>query len=159
MNFRAGFYAGLIVAIVWAIWLVRLWQPQRQVELHSAHLLQSIQKKDWKSVAGQVSPAYQDRWGHDRAVLLERLREVFRVLSNPRIEAASPAVRHENGHGYWTAKITLTASGELADYVQNRVNSIETPFELEWQAGATWPWDWKLVCVRNPDLETGEYSP
>ena len=159
MNFRTGFYAGLIVAAVWAIWLVRLWQPPRQVALHSVHLLQSIEKKDWKNVADRVSPAYQDRWGNDRAILLERLREVFRVLSNPRIEAAQPSVRYENGHGSWTAKITVTASGEFADHVQSRVNSLRTPLELEWQAGATWPWDWKLVSVRNSDLEISEYSP
>ena len=159
MSFRTGFYAGLIVAVIWAVWLIRLWQPQRQIALHSVHLIEEIEQKNWKSVAGRVSPEYQDRWGHDRTILLERLREVFRVLSNPRIEATQPAVRHENGHGYWTAKVRLTASGEFADYVQSRVNSIETPFELEWQAGATWPWDWKLVSVRNPDLEIREYSP
>ena len=159
MSFRAGFFAGLIVAAIWAFWLVRLWQPERQIELHSVHLLESIEQKNWKRVAERVSPAYHDRWGHDRTVLLERLREVFRVLSNPRIDAAQPTVRHENGHGFWSARITLTASGEFADYVQSRVNSIQTPFELEWQAGATWPWDWKLVSVRNPDLEIGEYSP
>ncbi|MFL6588930.1 MAG: hypothetical protein ACJ8M4_02025 [Chthoniobacterales bacterium] len=159
MIFRKGFFAGLIVAIIWAIWLIRLWQPQRQVELHSAHLLEQIENKNWTSVADRVSPAYQDRWGHDRAILLERLREAFRLLSNPRIVPTQPAVRCEEGHGYWTAKITLTASGEFADYVQSRVNSIETPFELEWQAGATWPWDWKLVSIRNPDLEIRDYSP
>jgi hypothetical protein len=39
------------------------------------------------------------------------------------------------------------------------VNTIEAPFEFEWQRGATWPWDWKLVTVRNPSLEISDYTP
>jgi hypothetical protein len=38
------------------------------------------------------------------------------------------------------------------------VNSLESPFEFEWKRGATWPWDWKLVAVRNPALEIPEYA-
>jgi len=33
------------------------------------------------------------------------------------------------------------------------VNSLESPFEFEWQRGATWLWDWKLIAVKNPALE------
>ena len=63
------------------------------------------------------------------------------------------SVQANKGRGSWTARITVKSSGEFADYVQNRVNSLESPFEFEWKRGATWPWDWKLVAVRNPDLE------
>src|SRR4051812_43217651 len=72
VSFRTGFYAGLFIAAIWAIWLIRLWQPDRQVALHSIHLLQQIERKNWTTVADRVSPEYQDRWGHDRAILLER---------------------------------------------------------------------------------------
>jgi hypothetical protein len=153
VNFRNGFYAGLVIAAIWGVYLVRLWQPQRQVELHNVHLLERIERKDWKAVGEFIGAGYQDRWGHDRALLLERLREVFRVLPNARIEAGNVSVRSGDGRGYWTAKITVKSTGDFADYVERQVNSLDAPFEFEWQRGATWPWDWKLVSVKNPALE------
>src|ERR1043166_7573789 len=153
MNFRNGFYAGLLVALIAGLYLVRLWQPERQVELHSVHLLSQIEKKNWNAVGDFIGPEYQDRWGNDRVLLLERLREVFRSLPNARIEARSPLMRVGSGRGNWSAKITITGTGEFASVIEARVNSLEPPFELEWKRGATWPWDWKFISVRNPALE------
>ena len=93
MSFRNGFYAGLVVAVIWGIYLVRLWQPQRQVELHSIHLLEQIEEEDWNAVGEFIGESYQDRWGNDRTLLLERLRQVFRALSNARVEASNVSVR------------------------------------------------------------------
>jgi len=158
MSFRTGFYAGLVVAVIWGIYLARLWQGQRQVELHSVHLLAAIEKHDWKAAGEFVGGDYRDQWGNDRALLLERLREVFRALPNARIESKDVSVQTSNGRGSWTARITVKSTGEFADFIQNRVNSLESPFEFEWKRGATWPWDWKLVAVRNPALEIPEYA-
>jgi hypothetical protein len=157
MSFRTGFYAGLVVAVIWGVYLARLWQGQRQVELHGAHLLTQIEKRNWKAVGEFIGDGYKDQWGHDRASLVERLREVFRALPNARIEPNSVSVQTNNGRGTWTARVTVKSTGEFADYVTNRVNSLETPFQLEWQRGATWPWDWKLVEVRNPGLDISDY--
>jgi hypothetical protein len=152
LNFRNGFYAGLVVAAGWAVWLALLWQPERQIRLHSAHLLEQIEKRDWKAVADFVDVTYEDRWENDRTRLLERLREVFRMLPNAQIEANLPSIRRSGNHGYWTAKIRIRSSGEFADFIESRVNSLDEPFEFEWHRGA-WPWNWKLTSVRNSALE------
>jgi hypothetical protein len=153
MSFRTGFYAGLVVAVIWGIYLARLWQGPRQIELHNVHLLAAIEKHDWKAVGEFVGGDYRDQWGDDRALLLERLREVFRALPNARIESRDVSVQTSSGRGSWTARITVKGSGEFADLIQNRVNSLGSPFEFKWKRGATWPWDWKLVAVRNQALE------
>jgi hypothetical protein len=158
MSFRTGFYGGLVVAVIWGIYLARLWQGQRQVELHSVHLLAAIEKHNWKAAGEFVGGDYRDQWGNDRALLLERLRDVFRALPNARFDSSVISVQTSNGRGSWIARITVTSPGEFADYIQNRVNSVESPFEFEWKRGATWPWDWKLVAVRNPGLEIPEYA-
>jgi hypothetical protein len=157
MTFRNGFYGGLVVAVIWGIYLVRLWQPQRQVELHSTHLLSRVENRKWKAVGEMVGPAYQDRWGNDRALLLERLPQVFGIMPNARIEWSDANFRTGDGRAYWTAKIAIKDTGEFADYVAGRVNTLDAPFEFEWVPGATWPWDWKLVSVRNPALEIPEF--
>jgi hypothetical protein len=158
MSFRTGFYAGLVVAVIWGVYLARLWQGQRQVELHNVHLLAAIENHNWKTVGEFVGTNYRDQWGNDRALLLERLPEVFRALPNVRIESKDVSVQASNGRGSWTARVTVKSNGEFADFIQNRVNSLESPFEFEWKRGATWPWDWKLVAVRNPALEIPEYA-
>ena len=156
MSFRNGFLAGLIVALCWGAYLALLWQSERQVELHNVHLLERIEKHDWKAVGEFVDNNYQDRWGNDRRLLLERLPQVFRALPKAQILAAQPAIRTVEGRGYWTAKITVQSSGEFADYIESRVNSLDVPFEFEWKRGA-WPWNWTLVAVRNSELEIPTY--
>ena len=158
ISFRNGIYAGLLIAVVAGIYLIRLWQPERQVELHSEHLIKHIEKKNWKRVEAFLREDYQDQWRQDRRLVLERLREVFRALPTARIEAAGATVQTGNRRGQWSAKITIDGTGEYADIIQARVNSLETPFELEWEQGATWPWDWRLTAVRNPAFEIPSYG-
>ena len=158
INFRNGFYLGLVVALIVGVYLIRLWQAERQVHLHSTHLLAHIENKNWKAVGKFIGSDYQDRWGNDRPLLLERLREIFRAIPKARIEAGAPVARTESGRGSWTAKITIKGTGEYAHLIEAKVNSLDAPFEFEWQRGPTWPWDWKLVSVRNPALEVSGYG-
>jgi hypothetical protein len=152
-NFRNGLYAGLLLAAILGIFLARLWQPERQVQLHSAHLLAQIEKKNWNGVASFISDDYQDRWGNDRSVLLERLRLVFRFAGNPQITVKDAGIRTESCKGFWRARITIKTTGEFASVVEERVNSLPVPFELEWRRRSGKPWDWKLVRVENAALE------
>jgi hypothetical protein len=152
-SFRNGVYAGLLIAVLFGLCLAALWRPERQIQLHTAHLLSQIEKKNWTAVAEFIGTDYQDRWGDDRALLLERMRQVFRVLPNARIEASDPRIRAENPKGFWTAKVTIKGGGDFAAMIQERVNSLSAPFELEWRLQSSKPWDWKLVCIQNPALE------
>jgi hypothetical protein len=145
--------AGLIIAGV-VVFLFRLWQPEEQVRKHSAHLIQAIADKDWPKFAGFIGEDYHDQWNFDRAEVLQNTREVFRHFRDVRISAIGPTVRIENGVGNWRASIVVEATGdaELTEMVKTRVNTLQTPFELEWHRTSSKPWDWKLVAVRNPEL-------
>jgi len=81
----------------------------------------------------------------------------LRALPNAKIEATGPMVRQEGRRGEWIAKLTVNGTGEYAELIKTRVNSLDSPFALEWRRGVTWPWDWKLVSVRNPALEISGY--
>ena len=152
--FREGFYVGLSLALVAALFLLWLWRPERQVRLHSEHLLDAIEHKSWSRVADFIADDYRDRWQNDRALLLERIREVLRYLRGLHVQASNVAVRIDNRHGYWTAKITIAAEqDEVTELVKERVNSLTTPFELEWRRLSGKPWGWKLVRVSNSGLE------
>jgi hypothetical protein len=74
-------------------------------------------------------------------------------MPNARIAATDPAVSAGGGKGNWTAKITITGAGEFAAVIEERVNALPAPFEMEWRRKSAKPWDWKLVRVENPALE------
>ena len=152
-NFRNGLYAGLLLAAIVGIFLARLWQPERQMQLHSAHLLAQIKKKNWSVVAAFIGNDYQDRWGDDRTVLIERLHEVSRFVGTPTILVKDAGIRTESARGFWRARITIKGTGEFAPMIGERVNSLPAPFELEWRRGSSKPWDWKLARVENAALE------
>jgi hypothetical protein len=63
-------------------------------------------------------------------------------------------VRIENRRAIWSGKIMIDGDeGEGMALLKERVNSLATPFELEWRHLSAKPWDWKLVRVSNSALE------
>ncbi len=158
MSFKNGFFAGLFLAGIIATWLFQLWQPERQVALHSENLLLALQAKSWTSIEAAVAADYEDDWGHDRALALSRLRQVLSYSRNVRLQVSDAVVRQVGEQRYWRARIRFEAdSDEVTDLVRARVNAVEEPFELHWRQQSWKPWDWKLIRVSNPALEVPSY--
>ena len=87
-------------------------------------------------------------------LVIERLREVFSCVRGVRIEVANPSINIDHRRGIWRAQIKIDGgSEEAAELLKQRLNSLGTPFELEWRRMSAKPWDWKLVHVSNPNLE------
>ena len=152
-DFRTGLFVGLAVAVVLVLVLHWHWQPERQVRLHSEHLLRRLEARDWKNISASVAGDYRDQWANDRDLLLRHLREVMSLLRNAQITAAAAELRVGETEGNWTAKISLHESGEFAGPIVTRVNSLRDPFELRWRKQSARPWDWKLSGVSNSALE------
>lgn len=159
IRFREAFYGGLAVALLIGIFLMRLWQPERQLQLHSKNLLQAIEKKNWGRFSSFIGSDYEDQWGNDHALILERTREVFRYVRTIRLSAVKPTVWTANQNGYWKTRITIDGdNGEVTAMLKERVNSIAAPFQLEWRRISARPWDWKLVRISNAELQIPEYT-
>ena len=152
--FRDGFYVGLGLALVFSLYLMRLWGAEHQVQLHSDHLLRAVEDKNWSKFATFVGEDYQDQWGQDHALVLERTRDVFRYVRGIRLVPSNALVQAGGGQATWQAKITIEGdNSELAALMKERVNPLPTPFTLEWRNQSWKPWDWKLVRVSNAGLE------
>jgi hypothetical protein len=160
MSYRRTIYAAALVTLGLGLFLLRLWQPELQVRKHSGHLTDAIAHQDWARFASFIADDYHDQWGNDRNAVLDNSREVFRRLRDVRFSAIGPNIRIENGAGYWRAFIIIDGpeDSELMKLIKARVNTLPTPFELEWRRMSSKPWDWKLVAVRNPELNiSAEY--
>ena len=152
--FRNAFYAGALVAVVVGLYLFQLWQPDRQVHLHSVHLAAALEQKDWSDVSEFLARDYADQWGHDRETVLMKLQQVLHYARNLRIDAQQTITSAANGEGRWIARIRIEADdNEVAAFIKERVNVLEEPFELNWRRQSWKPWDWQLVRVNNPALE------
>lgn len=145
---------GLSAALLGGLFLLWLWQPERQVRRHTAKFFHLIEGRNWTRVSDSIDAQYADQWEHDRARVVERMREIMRYMRAVRIVAHEPAINIDNGHATWTAKVTIEGEGgEAMALVQDRINSLTAPFELEWRRISRKPWDWKLVRVSNAELQ------
>lgn len=154
LTFRDGLYAGLSLLLLFGIFLIWLWQPERQVRKHVQTLLHQIEAKNWAAVSDLIGADYHDQWNHDRERVVERMREVMSYIRETRIVTQESITKIDNREATWTAKITIEGDGgEAIGMIKERLNSLPTPFELQWRRISGKPWDWKLVRVTNPELQ------
>jgi hypothetical protein len=156
-TFRTSFFTGALLAAMIGLWLAQLWQGEKQVSLHSEHLMRQIERRNWPPAGEFIAADYHDDWGHDRRALLNRLRLALRSFSSLTINAANPQVSVNSPVGWWSAKVQLEGSGtEFTPVMMNRVNRLTEPFVLHWRRESWRPWDWKLVRVSNPALKLSD---
>jgi len=154
ITLRGAIIAVFTVALCIGLYLLWLWRPEHQVRLHTEHFFHSIDGRNWESVADFIGEDYRDQWGQDRARVLERMREGFRWVRGSRITAPDAAVRIETPRATWVGKINVYSSDDgVMQFLDERVNRLPVPFELEWHHVSGKPWDWKLVRVSNPAFQ------
>jgi hypothetical protein len=92
--------------------------------------------------------------------LLERAREVFTALGNVELtSSAAPGIEVSGDRAHWRGRIMIRGRrSEMLFVVQERLNAVQTPFDLQWSHPSAKPWDWKLVGVSNPDLTLPDYG-
>ncbi len=154
ISFRGASAGAVMVLLAIGLYLIWLWRPEHQVRLHTENFFHAIDHRNWDAVADFIGNDYQDQWGDDRTRLLERMREGFRWIRGSRIMAPESVVNAEARRAVWSGKITVYSSDEsVMEALDQRVNKLPTPFELEWRRVSAKPWDWKLVRVSNSAFE------
>ena len=144
---------GAAVFVASAIYLLALWQPERQVRLHQSHLIRAVEKRNWDRFASFVADDYSDLWGHDRTFVLRESREVFRQFLFLTLRQEIESAEADFGRGKVSARLEIEGSGgPLAELAKQHVNGLRHPFTFHWQQGSWKPWDWQLTRVEQPEL-------
>jgi len=145
--------AGVLLAM-WAVWLFLLWQPARQIELHTSNLLARTSACDWAAVTMMISPDYRDAWGHGREESTDKAEELFNQFFTLRILPTGPAdVRVADGMGTSSVPLGLFGSGTpIAHAVMDEVREVGGSFVFRWRKTGKWPWQWSLVEAGHAEL-------
>ncbi len=141
----------IAAATLYAAWL---WQPARQVRLHTAHFLGAVERRNWDRVQSFVADDYSDRWGHDKEFVLREMREVFRQFLFLTIQSdpAPPVLTAR--HATIATPVKLAGDGSpIAQFAVEKVNTLRAPFIFTWRHASWRPWDWRLIRVEQPELE------
>jgi hypothetical protein len=154
ITLRGASIGGTALVISVGVYLFWLWRPEHQVRLHTENLFHAIDGRNWESVADFIGEEYRDQWDDDRPRLLERMREGFRWVRGSRITVRDPIVHVESPRAIWLGKINVYSSDDgVMQLLDERLNRLPAPFELEWHHVSGKPWDWKLVRVSNPAFQ------
>lgn len=141
----------LVMAGLYAAWL---WQPERQVRLHTGHFFKAVEGRNWDKVRGFVAEDYSDRWGHDKENVMDDARTVFGQFLFLTIQGEPGPATVGDRSAEIRVRVRIAGQGSpIAALVMERVNTLPSPFLFAWRQRSWKPWDWELVRIDHPELE------
>jgi hypothetical protein len=156
MVVRASWLGAVLAALLvtWLVWLFLLWQPARQVELHTLNLLARASARDWPAVEAMMAPDYADAWGHDRAASIDEARGLFSHFFALHIVALEPPRIDGNGDTLLAeAPVGVFGTGTaVAQAVIEEVRTAGGKAVFVWRKSGSWPWQWSLTALRHDRL-------
>ena len=157
MSRRQILLAASLALAALGLFLMALWSPARQVRLHQEGLLDAIADRDWKRLEPFIADDYSDRWGHDKANVLEAARLAFGQFIFLKIALDDPAVNVTGEAGRLVARLKISGKGgPLAEAVVEAAGNLREPFTFDWQQRSWKPWDWALVRMEQRELQIPE---
>ena len=151
---RKHLYVFVLALLGLAPYSAWLWQPERQVRLHTAHLLKAVEGRRWKKVDSLVADNYSDRWRHDKEFVLRASNEVFGQFIFLTIQSEPLSCSVSGSTGVTQDRVKVSGSGgPIAQVVIERVDRLRQPFVFTWERMSWKPWDWRLTRFDQPELE------
>jgi hypothetical protein len=154
MDRKQVFFIAPLALFALGLYSAWLWQPERQVRLHTAHLLKAVEGRRWNKVQSFVADNYSDRWSHDKEFVLRESKEVFRQFLFITIQGETLSCSISGSTGVTRDRVKISGSGSpIAELAMERVNRLRQPFVFTWERASWKPWDWRLTRFDQPELE------
>jgi hypothetical protein len=153
MIFRKYALAAAGMLVLLALWLLWLWQPERQVRLHTTHFLKKVERRNWEAAGVFMAEDYSDRWGLNKTTALQDAREVFQQFVFLTIENRTDNCEIRGNEG--TAQTVVKVSGKggpIGEAVMETVNGLRAPFVFTWRKSGQAPWKWELIHIDQSEL-------
>lgn len=144
-----------VAVLATAIWLWRLWQPERQVLQHTENLLARASSRDWSAVEAMMADDYRDVLGRGRTDSIDGARRVLSHFFTLQVAPLEPwVVEAGGGSASATARVGVFGRGTGgAELIMEEARKLEEPFVFRWRKAGSWPWQWELTGVDQQELE------
>jgi hypothetical protein len=143
-----------IALAAWVIWLFLLWQPARQIELHTLNLLARSSARDWPAVEAMMAPGYRDARHEDRASAVAAGREwTSHFFALQIVPLGDLPVNVSGDEGQASGALGVFGSGTyVAQAVMDAARELREPFVFRWRKSGRWPWQWQLTGIAQTEL-------
>src|SRR5438876_10592476 len=112
-----------IVLVLWALWLAWLWQPERQVRLHTSHFLKKVERRNWVAAKEMMAGDFADRWEHNKNSAIEDAQMVFSQFVFVTIENRTESCDLREGEATAHTRVKISGNGGgVAQLVMSRVH-------------------------------------
>jgi hypothetical protein len=168
MNFIRRYWKILlgfwIISLLW--WGVPRCFDSWQLEHRQAELLKAIEQRTPKAYADLISSDYKDEWKFTNEKIRRSMDDVSAQFLTLKIEAKSAEWERSDQQGIPEASYVtefalsgkpITPIGEL---ILSQGDQLKVPFTFVWRREGWGAWNWKLVAVKQPDLDIpSDYEP
>lgn len=145
---------GILLAAV-VIWSGLELMPSRRLAACQERLLKAAGDRNWDRVRSLMADDYRDSWGQDREQAVAKASEVLASFLVLEILSEDTAVEREGREATVSAKLRLRGRGNaFGEMIIEHANSLPSQFQFAWRQKSWKPWDWKLVSVSQPELDT-----
>jgi hypothetical protein len=142
----------LVAALLWVGFEIT---PGRRLVRCQERLLQAAGDRNWNRVRELMADDYRDAWGHDRNEAVTRASEVLGNFLVLEILAEDTKVERQGREATISARLRLRGRGNaLGETILTAANSLESHFQFAWTRKSWKPWDWKLVSLSQPEIDT-----
>lgn len=138
-----------------ALWTAFEVAPGRRLIRCQERLLEAAGNRNWKAVRDFLADDYRDQWGHDRDQAIALASEALQNFLTLEITSEATSVRRDGPEAMISARLRLAGRGNaIGEEILSRANSLESHFQFAWKRKSWKPWDWKLVYLSQPELDT-----
>ncbi len=152
-----------------ALWLVSLlwWGVPRcfdswQLEHRQAALLKAIEQRTPSVYADLVSTSYADDWNFQQEAIRKAMDDVAAQFLTLKISTESATWKQAGTEATWSADLTLSGKPvtEFGALILSASAKTKPTFSFVWRKEGWGAWTWKLVAVKNPELDVPSgYEP
>lgn len=145
---------GFVGAVV-AVWLVSTLTPGRSLARCQERLLQAGGDRNWDRVRDLMDADYRDAWGQNREEAVSRASQVLQNFLALDIMSEDTSIERDGPEAVVSARIRLRGKGNaLGEAVLEGTNALSSHFQFAWRRKSWKPWDWKLVSLSQPEIDT-----
>lgn len=144
----------LVAVLSWIVWLML---PGVQLERRFDQFIAAASNRNWKKVSALMADDYRDAWANGREQAVRDASEVLRHFVVLQITAEDPQFDRQDRQATVTARLHFDGRGTpIGESIKDYVNNLQQDFQFAWERKSWKPWDWKLVTINQPEIDSLE---